>query len=41
MQGMLRRMDNMDKTYKPPQQVKQVWFRNDETIHPIRGSGLT
>jgi hypothetical protein len=25
MQGMLRRMDNMDKTRKPPSRVKQVW----------------
>jgi hypothetical protein len=41
MQGMLRRMDNMDKTYKPPLRVNQVWVRNDETIHPLRGSGLT
>jgi hypothetical protein len=24
MQGMLRRMDNMDKTRRPPPQVKQV-----------------
>jgi hypothetical protein len=21
--------------------VKQVWVKNDETIHPLRGSGLT
>jgi hypothetical protein len=41
MQCMLRRMDNMNKTCKPPPQVKQVWVRNDETIHPLRGSGLT
>jgi hypothetical protein len=33
---MLRRVDNMDKTCKPPPRVK-----NDETIHPLRGSGLT
>jgi hypothetical protein len=38
---MLKRMDNMNKTCKPPPQVKQVWVRNDETIHPLRGSGLT
>jgi hypothetical protein len=41
MQCMLRRMDNMNKTCKPPPRVKQVWVRNDETIHPLRGSGLT
>jgi hypothetical protein len=41
MQGMLRRMDNMDKTRKPPPRVKQVWDRNDDTIHPLRGSGLS
>jgi hypothetical protein len=41
MQGMLRRMDNMDKSCKPPPRVKQVWVKSDETIHPLRGSGLT
>jgi hypothetical protein len=41
MQGMLRRMDNMDKTCKPPPQVNQVCVKNDETIHPLKGSGLT
>jgi hypothetical protein len=34
-------MDNINKTNKPPSRVKQVWVRNDETIHPLRGSGLT
>jgi hypothetical protein len=38
MQG---RMDNMDNTYKPPPRVNQVLVRNDQTIHPLRGSGLT
>jgi hypothetical protein len=38
MQGMLRRMDNMGKTCKPPPWVKQVWIKKDETIHPLRGS---
>jgi hypothetical protein len=38
IQGMLRRMDNMGKTCKLPPQVKQVWVRKDETIHPLRGS---
>jgi hypothetical protein len=41
MQCMLRTMDNINKTCKPPPQAKQVWVRNDETIHPLRGSGLT
>jgi len=31
----------MDKTRKPPPWVKQVWVKNYETIHPLRGSGLT
>jgi len=31
----------MDKTCKPPSRVKQVWVKNDETIHPLRGSGPT
>jgi len=31
----------MDKTCKPPPWVKQVWVKNDETIQPLRGSGLT
>jgi ribosomal protein L34E len=37
MQGM----DNMGKTCKLPLRVKQVWVKRDETIHPLRGSGLT
>jgi hypothetical protein len=41
MQGMLRRMANMDMTSKPSPWVKQVWVKNDETIHPLRESGLT
>jgi hypothetical protein len=41
IQGMLRRMDNMDKTCKPPPRVKQVWVRKDETIHPMRGNERT
>jgi hypothetical protein len=40
-QGMLRRMDNIGKTRKQPSRVKQAWVSNDETIHPLRGSGLT
>jgi hypothetical protein len=41
MEGMLRRMDNMDKTCKPPPRVKQVWVKSDETIHPMRGNERT
>jgi len=37
---MIRRMDNMEKTCKPPPLVKQVWVKKDGTIHPLRGSGL-
>jgi hypothetical protein len=40
MQDMLRRMANMDMTCKPSPRVKKVWVKNDETIHPLRGSGL-
>jgi hypothetical protein len=41
IQGILRRMANMDMTRKPSPRVKQVWVKNDETIHSLRGSGLT
>jgi hypothetical protein len=41
MQGMLKRIANMDKTRKPLPQVKQVWVKNDETTHPLMGTGLT
>jgi hypothetical protein len=41
LQGMLRSMANMDMTNKPSQRVKQVWVKNDETIYPLRVSGLT
>jgi hypothetical protein len=34
-------MANMDITRKPSSWVKQVWIKNDETIHPLMGSGLT
>jgi len=38
---MLRSIANMDMTCEPSPWVKQVWVKNDETIHPLRGSGLT
>jgi hypothetical protein len=41
IQGMLRSMANMDMTRKPSPRVKKVWVKNDETIHLLRGSGLT
>jgi len=41
IQGMLRSMANIDMTRKPSPRVKQVWVKNDETIHPLRRSGLT
>jgi hypothetical protein len=41
IQDILRSMANMDMTRKPPPRVKQLWVKNDETIHPLRGSGLT
>jgi hypothetical protein len=41
IQDMLRNMANMDMTRKPSPRVKQVWVKNDETIHPLRGGGFT
>jgi hypothetical protein len=41
MQGMLKSMANMDMTRNPSPRVKQVWVKKDETIHPLKGSGLT
>jgi hypothetical protein len=31
----------MDMTRKPSPRVKQICVKKDETIHPLRGSGLT
>jgi len=31
----------MDKICKPPPQVKHVWVKSDETIHPMRGNEHT
>jgi len=28
-------------THTPASQVKKVWVRKDETIHPLRENGLT
>jgi hypothetical protein len=41
IQGMLKSMANMDMTRKSSPRVKKVWFKKDETIHPLRESGLT
>jgi len=41
IEGMLRSMTNMDMTRKPSPWVRQIWAKKDETIHPLRGSGLT
>jgi hypothetical protein len=41
IQGMLWSMANMDMTRKPSPQVKQVWVKKDETIHPMRGNERT
>jgi hypothetical protein len=41
LQGMLRRMDSMSNTQSHLPRVHQGWVRKDETIHPLRGSGLT
>jgi len=41
MQSMLRRLDSLDMTRRPPPKIKQVWVKKDDAIHPLRGSGLT
>jgi hypothetical protein len=41
MQSLLRWMDNQMKACQQPPRVRQVWVRKEETIHPLRGSGLT
>jgi hypothetical protein len=41
MKNILVSLDKLDMAYNPTSQVKKVWVRNDETIHPLRGSGLT
>jgi hypothetical protein len=39
MKSILVRLNNLDMVYNPASQVNKV--RKDETIHPLRGSGLT
>jgi hypothetical protein len=41
LQVILRRMDSMSNTRSHLPRVHQVWVKKDETIHPLRGCGLT
>jgi hypothetical protein len=41
MKNVLVKLINWDMAHTPASQVKKVWVRKDETIHPSRGSGLT
>jgi hypothetical protein len=41
MKNVLVRLINWDMAHTPTSQVKKVWVRKDETIHLLRGSGLT
>lgn len=41
MQNILSRLDKMDKAHNLASKSKKVWVRKDETIQPLRGSGLT
>jgi hypothetical protein len=41
MNSVLVRLINLDMAHTPASQVEKVWVRKDETIHPLRGSGLT
>jgi hypothetical protein len=34
-------LTRLDKDHNPTPKVKKVWVSKDETIHPLRGSGLT
>jgi hypothetical protein len=41
MNSALVRLINLDMAYYPASQVEKVWIKKDETIYPLRGSGLT
>jgi len=41
MKSVLVKLNNLDIAYNPASQVNKVWVRKDETIYPLRGSGLT
>jgi hypothetical protein len=36
MQSMIKRMDHQMKACQQPPSGRQVWFRKDEAIHPLR-----
>jgi hypothetical protein len=39
MRKVLSRLYEFEKVHKPRPKIIPVWVRNDETIHPLRGSG--
>jgi hypothetical protein len=39
MKNVLVSLDKLDMAYNPTSQVKKVWVRKDEIIHPLRGGG--
>jgi hypothetical protein len=41
MKSVLVRLINLDMTHTSASQVEKIWVRKDETIHPLRVSGLT
>jgi hypothetical protein len=41
MKSVLVRLINLDMAHTPASQVEKEWVRKDETIHPMRASGLT
>jgi hypothetical protein len=41
MKNVLVRLINWDMAHTHASQVEKVWVRKDESIHPLRGSGLT
>jgi glycine cleavage system protein P-like pyridoxal-binding family len=41
MKNVLVSLDKLDMAYNSTSQEKKVWIRKDETIHPLRGNGLT
>jgi hypothetical protein len=40
MKSVLVRLNNLDMVYNLACQVRKVWVRKGETIHPLRGSEL-
>jgi hypothetical protein len=41
IKNVLVRLINWDMAHTPASQVEKVWVRKDETVYPLRGSGLT